>query len=75
MIGLGEEVSDPADEEVAVGETLMEGMVAEVAVEDGSEVQLPQDAQQQRHIVDPFVLQDKRLWFHPRVLAFPPFLG
>jgi len=75
MIGLGEQVGDVADEEVAIGQPLVEWVVPKVLVEDIGEVQLPHLTEQQRHIIDPFLLQDKRLWFHDTVLPFPPFQG
>ncbi len=57
VVGLGEDVSDPDGDEPAVGETLMEGMWGEMAVEDLGESQLDQEAHQQGDVIDAFVSQ------------------
>jgi hypothetical protein len=57
VVGPGEDVSDPDGDQPAVGETLVEGMGREMAVEDLREPELDQEAQQQRDVIDPFVGQ------------------
>ena len=57
VVGLGEDVSDPDGDEPAVGETLVEGMGREMAVEDLGEAEFDQEAQEQGHVIDAFVGQ------------------
>ena len=57
MVGLGEDVGDPDGDEPAVGETLVEGMGREMAVEDLGEAEFDQEAQQQGDVIDAFVSQ------------------
>ena len=55
VVGLGEDVGDPDRDEPAVGESLMERMCREMAIEDLGEAQLDKEAEQQRDIVDAFM--------------------
>ena len=57
VVGLGEDVSDPDGDEPAVGETLVEGMGREMAVEDLGEPEFDQEAQEQGDVIDAFVGQ------------------
>src|SRR5512135_1385002 len=57
MVGAGEDVSDPDGDEPAVGESLVERVRWEMAVEDLGELELDEEAQEQRHVVDTFVGQ------------------
>ena len=57
VVGLGEDVGDPDGDEPAVGETLVEGMGREMAVEDLGEAELDQEAQEQGDVIDAFVGQ------------------
>ena len=52
MIGLREDVGDPADGEVAQGQTLVQMMAAQMLVQSSSDLHLVHHAQQQRDIVD-----------------------
>ena len=54
-VGLGEDIGDPDSDEPAVGESLMERMCREMAIEDLGEAQLDEEAEQQRDIVDAFM--------------------
>jgi hypothetical protein len=57
VVGLGEEVSDPDGDEPAVGETLVEGMEWEMAVQDLGELEFDQEAQDQGDVIDALVGQ------------------
>jgi hypothetical protein len=57
MIGVGEDVSDPDGDEPAVGESLVEWVWREMAVEDLGEAELDQEAQEQGDVIDAFVGQ------------------
>jgi hypothetical protein len=74
VIGLGEDVSDPAQREVPLGQALMQMMLPQVAVKDLGDLQASHHPQQQRDVVDPFLFHNNRLRLHPFVLVFPPFL-
>ena len=57
VVGLGEDVSDPDGDEPAVGESLVEGVGREMAVEDLGESEFDQEAEQQGDVIDTFVGQ------------------
>src|SRR4051812_8411975 len=57
MIGAGEDVSDPGSDEPAAGESLVEGVGREMAVEDLGETEPGEEGQEQRHVIDAFVGQ------------------
>jgi hypothetical protein len=57
VIGVGEDVGDPDGGEPAIGETLVERMGREVAVEDLGESELDEEAQEQGHVIDSFMGQ------------------
>ena len=78
VVGAGEDVGDPDGDEPAVGESLVEGMGGEVAVEDLGELELDQEAQEQGDVIDAFVGQFEggvhggsptRVWGKPRCIA------
>jgi hypothetical protein len=75
VVGLGEDVGKPAKGEVAVGQTLVEMVSAQMLIEDLSDVHATHHSQQQGDVVYPFLFCDNRLWFHPFILAFPLFPG
>ena len=57
MVGAGEDVSDPDGDEPAVGESLVERVGREMAVEDLGELELDEESQEQGHVIDAFVGQ------------------
>jgi hypothetical protein len=57
MVGLGENVSDPDGDEPSVGESLVEGVGWEMTVEDLRELEVLEETQKQRHVIDTFVGQ------------------
>ena len=57
VVGSGKDVGDPAGDEPAVGESLVERIRGEMAVEDLGELELDQESHEQGHIIDPFVGQ------------------
>jgi hypothetical protein len=57
VVGAGEDVGDPHGGEPAVGESLVEGVGREVAVEDLGELEPDQEAQEQGDVIDTFVGQ------------------
>ena len=67
MVGLGENVGEPADGELAVVETLLRTVRAEMAVEQVSQLQAIGYANDQRDIVHAFVLDGKDLCHAPSI--------
>jgi hypothetical protein len=57
MVGAGKDVSDPDGDEPSVGETLVERVGGEVAVEDLGEFELDEESQEQGDVIDTFVGQ------------------
>jgi hypothetical protein len=57
VVGLGEDVGDPDGDEPAVGKPLMERMGREMPVEDLRELEFPEEARQQGHVIDTFMSQ------------------
>ena len=57
VVGAGEDVGDPDGDEPAVGESLVERVGREVAVEDLGELELDEESQEQGHVIDTFVGQ------------------
>src|SRR4051794_11288296 len=55
VVGSGEDVGDPGGDEPSVGESLMEGVCGVVSVEDLRELELDEEAQEQRDVIDAFV--------------------
>jgi hypothetical protein len=57
VVGAGEDVGDPGGDEPAVGESLVERVGGEVAIEDLGELELDEESQEQGHVIDAFVGQ------------------
>jgi hypothetical protein len=57
MVGVGEDVGDPDGAEPSIGESLVEGVGGVVAVEDLGEIELDEESEEQRHVIDTFVGQ------------------
>lgn len=66
VAGLGEDEGQPSRREVAVRESLVQVMVAEVPIQDVRETQLVDDAQEQRNVIDAFMLECQLWWCHAR---------
>ena len=59
MIGLGQDVTQPADGELSVVKTLLQAVRAEMAVEQVCQPQVVGDADDQRYVVHAFMLDGK----------------
>jgi hypothetical protein len=59
MVGVGEDVSDPDGDEPSIGESLVEGVGGIVTVEDLGEIELDEESEEQRHVINTFVGQFK----------------
>ncbi len=57
VVGAGEDVSDPDGDEPSVGESLVERVGWEMAVEDLGELELGEESQEQGHVIDTLVGQ------------------
>jgi hypothetical protein len=55
VVSLGENVRDPDRDQPAVGESLVEGVRRELAIDDLGKPEFHQEAQQQGNIIDTLV--------------------
>jgi hypothetical protein len=66
VIGLGQEISEPADRQLTVVETLLQTMRAQMAVQDVCQAQLGGYADNHWNVINPFMLDRKFVCHAPQ---------